>query len=94
MVKEYKKKCLHIDLNMLCGHKVFHEKWTYFVACVKKTKFGAKIRLFTIYFFLVFFCTGHKKYRFSVKSLWEHIECEDVSVNFISEFFDISKFVF
>ena len=54
------KKYSHIDLNMLSVYKVVSRKNGILVTYVKKTKFGAKIRLFPRFFFCPFHTGGIK----------------------------------
>jgi hypothetical protein len=57
---------LHVDLYILCFHKVGSQENNIFILCVEKTNFGVKIGVARDNFF-VFFYTRHKKYRFSTK---------------------------
>ena len=62
------------------------KKPTFCVAYVRKTKFDAKISLFTRLFFCIFY-TRHKKYQDFMKRLYKHIKYEVVPPKKISEFF-------
>jgi hypothetical protein len=68
--------------------KSFHEKSTCCVACVQKIKLGAENKAFHKINFL-FFYIEHKKYRFSVKTLRTHKDCEEVGAIFLSIFNDL-----
>jgi hypothetical protein len=81
LTKNFARRSQH----SLCSQSCFTKKITYFVLCVKKTKFGAKKTLNET-FVLSFL---HKIQEISVfRKTWPvHIECRDVHVKFLFEFF-------
>jgi hypothetical protein len=68
--------------------KLFHDKSTYYVACVKKTQFGAKNKVFDITFFLSSYID--KKVSIFGGTLQKHLNCgyvnEKISIIFFLTF--------
>jgi hypothetical protein len=74
-----------------CVCKVLPKTDTFYGICKKDKNCHVKCPIFSIKFYLCY--TRHIKRRFIVQRLYEHVAHEDVRVDFLFQFFDISKFV-
>jgi hypothetical protein len=92
MLKKFWWKISHIDLNILCAHKLFHKKMILLALCVKKTRFDAKKALHKTYYFIF---STHDTKKIPWNLTYAHKMSRSMCVqNFISEFFDILKCFF
>jgi hypothetical protein len=64
---------------------------TFYGICKKDKNCHVKCPIFSIKFYLCY--TRHIKRRFIVQRLYEHVAHKDVCVDFLFQFFDISKYV-
>ena len=75
---------LALTLQHLCGHAKFHGKLAFCGLC-KNQKMMSREQPLAPEIYL--FYAQHKKYRFSVKRQYYHIECQDVLGDIFSPIF-------